>query len=273
MQNKGILYLIPTPIGNLKEVSPRILSTIDEVSCIFCEDTRNTQKLLNLLGKNKKTISCHEHNEKIISSKVIELLENGENIAYMSDAGYPAISDPGSILVKECIKNDIKVTPLSGPNAFINALVGSNQDTSHFIFYGFLNSKSSERKKELESLKNYSFTIIFYEAPHRINDSLKDIYEIFGNRNITIARELTKLNEEFIYSTLENLVTNQREYKGELVLVVEGKINKNEPKLDREFIKDKYDELLKSNFSSKDAINILSIIYKINKNSIKKIVY
>ena len=191
MQNKGILYLIPTPIGNLKEVSPRILSTIDEVSCIFCEDTRNTQKLLNLLGKNKKTISCHEHNEKIMSSKVIELLENGENIAYMSDAGYPAISDPGSILVKECIKNHIKVTPLSGPNAFINALVGSNQDTSHFIFYGFLNSKSNERKKELESLKNYSFTIIFYEAPHRINDSLKDIYEIFGNRNIERADFVT----------------------------------------------------------------------------------
>ena len=208
-----------------------------------------------------------------MSSKAIELLENGENIAYMSDAGYPAISDPGSILVKECIKNNLKVTPISGPNAFINALVGSNLDTSHFIFYGFLNSKSSERKKELESLKEFPFTIIFYEAPHRINETLKDIYEIFDNRNITIARELTKLNEEFIYSTLEELASNPKEYKGELVLVVEGKINKKETKLEEETIKTKYNELLKYNFSSKDAINILSIIYKVNKNSLKKILY
>lgn len=265
----GILYLVPSPIGNLKEVSPRVIETLNSVDFVACEDTRNTQKLLNLLGINKKCISCHEHNELISSKNIIDNLMDGKNYAYMSDAGYPCISDPGHLLTIEAIKNDIKVVPLSGPNAFLNALVGSDEDTSHFLFYGFLDSKESAREKELEALKDFPFTLIFYEAPHRINDTLKSLYKILGERKITIARELTKMYEEFIRTSLSDLINNPIEFKGELVLVIEG-AKKEENNGDLKGISDKFNDLLKLGYTKKDAINILSTLFKINKNDLKK---
>ncbi len=268
---KGKLYLIPSPIGNLEDVSPRIKKVISECDLIACEDTRNTSKLLNLLGFSKPTFSCHEHNEKESSIKLIEYISEGKIIGYLSDAGYPGISDPGEILVKECIKNNISVTPLSGPSAFINALVASSLPTEHFMFYGFLDSKSSQRIKELEDLKDFKNTIIFYEAPHRINETLKDIFSIFGNRKITIAREISKIHEEFIHSDLETLVNENKEFKGELVLVVQGNtINKE---IDEKEVISLFNKLIESGLNKKDAINALSILKNINKNYLKKLFF
>ncbi len=269
---KGTLFLIPSPIGNLSEVSPRIKDTISSCEYIACEDTRNTTKLLGLIGIKKKCLSCHEHNEKETSEKIINDILVGKTVGYMSDAGYPCISDPGSILVKEAIKNDITITPISGPNAFINALIASGIDCSHFLFYGFLKSKQSERIEELNSLKEVGFTLVFYESPHRIQDTIEDLYACFGNRKITIARELTKIHEEFIRTDLESLVENKKELIGEMVLVVEGN-SKNVEAIELDVIKSKLELLIKNGISSKDAINAISLLFKINKNIIKKIYY
>lgn len=262
----GILYLVPSPIGNLQEVSPRVKEVLNLVDFVACEDTRNTSRLLSLLNINKKCVSCHEHNEVSSSQNIVSSILDGKNVAYLSDAGYPCISDPGFILTKKAIENDIKVVPLSGPNAFLNALVGSGIDTSHFLFYGFLDSKASSRKKELENLKDFPFTLIFYEAPHRINETLNSMYKILGNRKITIARELTKKFEEFIRSDLKTLVEENREYIGELVVVVEQAKNNLE---DKDF-KNEVKKLVDSGYSLKDAINIVSILFGANKNKLKR---
>jgi 16S rRNA (cytidine1402-2'-O)-methyltransferase len=262
----GILYLVPSPIGNLQEVSPRVKEVLNLVDFVACEDTRNTSHLLSLLNINKKCVSCHEHNEVSSSQNIVSSILDGKNVAYLSDAGYPCISDPGFILTKKAIENDIKVVPLSGPNAFLNALVGSGIDTSHFLFYGFLDSKASSREKELENLKDFPFTLIFYEAPHRINETLNSMYKILGNRKITIARELTKKFEEFIRSDLKTLVEENREYIGELVVVVEQAKNNLE---DKDF-KNEVKKLVDSGYSLKDAINIVSILFGANKNKLKR---
>ena len=167
-----LLYLIASPIGNLGEFSPRAKKTISEMDYIACEDTRNTGKLLMLFDIKKPLISCHEHNEEEASDKIIALLKDGKKVGYLSDAGYPTISDPGARLARKCLDNDIKVSVINGPNAAIMALTASGLDTSHFYFYGFLDSKETLRKKELESLKDFKDTIIFYEAPHRIKKRL-----------------------------------------------------------------------------------------------------
>jgi 16S rRNA (cytidine1402-2'-O)-methyltransferase len=271
----GKLYLIPSPIGNMKDVSPRVQETLLLCDYIACEDTRNTLKLLNILGIRKKCVSCHEHNELKISPAIIEDLKNGKNIGYLSDAGYPCISDPGHLLAKEAIDNDITVVPISGASAFLNALVGSGIDPSKFLFYGFLNSKSEDRKKELEKLKEVPFTVVFYESPHRINKTLKDIYEVFGDRKITIARELTKIHEEFIRSTLKELSEQENEYIGEMVLVID---KYNEPviktgEISDEEISKNLKELLSNGVSSKDAITSLTLLKNVNKNRIKAIYY
>ncbi|MFA6755391.1 MAG: 16S rRNA (cytidine(1402)-2'-O)-methyltransferase [Bacilli bacterium] len=269
---KGTLFLVPSPIGNLDDISKRVLNTLSSVDYVACEDTRNTAKLLSILGIKKTCISCHEHNESSISPKIINDINNGQSVAYLSDAGYPCISDPGYLLVLEAIKNNIKVTPISGASAFLNSLVGSGIDPKHFIFYGFLNSKGSDRRKELEDLKSLPFTIIFYEAPHRINDTLKDIYTIFGNRKITICRELTKIHEEFIRSDLETLVKENKEFIGELVLVID-KPKEAVKEYDFDDIKSKIELLISSGITKKDAISSVSLLFKIPKNIIKKIYY
>ena len=267
----GELFLVPTPIGNLKEVSPRVIEVLNFVDFVACEDTRNTSKLLSLIGVNKKCISCHEHNEKAESEKIIQQIIDGKNVAYASDAGYPCISDPGSILVKTAIDANIKITPLSGPNAFLNALVGSGIDSSHFLFYGFLDAKTSAREKQLMNLKTVPYTLIFYESPHRIKDTLLSLEKILGNRKITIARELTKLHEEFIRSDLSTLNKENHDYIGEMVLVVE-KFEASENANDLDYFFDKVKDLTNNGFSRKDAVNAVSILLGANKNKLYKYV-
>ena len=197
-----LLYLIATPIGNLQEFSPRALDILTQVDVVAAEDTRNASFLLKNFGIKKELFSLREHNEKEGSKHLVELLKNGKKVAYMSDAGYPGISDPGYLLVNEVIANDIPVSTVSGSSAFLNALVASGLQTNHFFYYGFLSAKDSEAVGEISSIKNLPYTVIFYEAPHRIGRTIKLLFEILGNRRICLARELTKINEEYIRGNL-----------------------------------------------------------------------
>ena len=221
-----LLYLIATPIGNLQEFSSRALDVLSQVDIVAAEDTRNAGFLLNHFGVKKELYSLREHNEKEGSRHIVELLKNGKKVAYMSDAGYPGISDPGCLLVKEVIANDIPVSTVSGSSALLNALVASGLDTDHFFFYGFLSAKDSEAVDEISSFKNLPYTVILYEAPHRIGRTLKLLLENIGNRRICLARELTKINEEYIRGYLEEIVEiDYVTIRGEYVLLIEG--NKN----------------------------------------------
>lgn len=261
-----ILYLIPTPIGNLEEMNPRAINILKSVSAIGCEDTRVSKQLLANFGISNKLISCHEHNEEMASEELLKYLETG-NIAYVSDAGYPGISDPGHRLVVKALENGFKVSVISGPNAMLNALVGSGLDTSHFYFHGFLASKQSTRLKELEDLKHKKETMIFYESPHRIADTLKDLRDVLGNRKACIARELTKRFEEFIredLNTLASLDTNT--LKGEMVIVVDGE--KEDKQISLDVVLSYAKELIKNGVNTKLAAKLASEKYDVSKNVI-----
>ena len=216
------LYIVPTPIGNLEDITLRALNILKEVDVIFAEDTRTTKQLLNHFEIKNRLISSHLYNEIQNEEKEIDYLKQGKNIAIVSDRGTPVISDPGYILVKNAIKNGYNVVCLPGPTALIPAIVMSGLSGGPFTFYGFLNSKESKRKKELENLKSNPYPIVFYEAPHRLIKTLNNIYEIFGNRKIAIVREISKKYEEVIRETVENLLKTVENIKGEIVIVVEG---------------------------------------------------
>ena len=270
--NKPVLYLIATPIGNLKEMSPRALEVISEMDIIAAEDTRNAFSLLANFGIKKELFSLREHNEIEASKHLLEKILSGKKVAYMSDAGYPCISDPGYLLVQEMIKNDICVSTISGSSAFINALVASGLETKHFYFYGFLSAKENEAKEEILSLKNYKNTLIFYEAPHRIRKTLNLLRENLGNRRVCLARELTKINEEYIRGTLDELAQiDETTIKGEIVLIVEG--NDDENVIEDDKIVARIDYFIKLGLSQKDAINVASEEYGVNRNHIKKLVF
>ena len=222
-QDGPALLLIPSPIGNLSEVSDRVREAIESCDVIACEDTRNTGKLLSLLGFRKPLISHHEHNQSVSIPKILEELSSGHKVGVMSDAGYPVISDPGQNLVRAATEKNWPVISFSGPNAAINALVASGLDARHYLFYGFLDAKSGKRKKELEELRTVPWTLVFYEAPHRIVDTLEDMVEEFGDRPACLARELTKKFEEYLRGTLQELLSAAGDgLKGEMVLVVAG---------------------------------------------------
>ena len=266
-----VLYLIATPIGNLSEFSPRALETIKEMDLVGAEDTRNTGDLLNKFGIKKSLFSLREHNEIEASEYLIKQIKEGKKVAYMSDAGYPGISDPGYLLTKLALENDIAVSVISGPSAFISALVSSGLDTSHFYFHGFLSPKENEAKTELEELKDKKETLIFYESPHRINQTLKVLLEVLGDRKISLHRELTKLNEENIVGSLSELVSlDESTLKGEMVLVIEG--NKDIRSLSEQEIIDKVNYFISKNMSKKDAIEVVSEIYGVRKNLIKDLI-
>ena len=269
---KPVLYLIATPIGNLKEMSPRALEVIAEMDIIAAEDTRNSFSLLNNFGLKKEMFSLREHNEKEASKHLLEKIKEGKKVAYMSDAGYPGISDPGYLLVQEMIKNDVAVSTVSGSSAFINALVASGLDTKHFYFYGFLPAKESEAKEEISGLKNHKETIILYEAPHRIMKTLSLLKDGLGDRYVCLARELTKINEEYIRGNLSELLElDESSIKGEIVLIVEG--NKEEAIIDDAQIVSRVEYFVKLGLSQKDAINVVSEEFNVNKNYIKKLVF
>ena len=268
----NLLYLIATPIGNLGEFSTRAIEVINEMDLIAAEDTRNTNDLLHKFNIKKPIVSLREHNEVEASLNLIKQIKEGKKVAYMSDAGYPGISDPGYILTKLSLENDIAVSTISGSSAFINALVRSGLDTNHFYFHGFLSAKENEAKEELEAIKNKSETLIFYESPHRIVKTLKLLLVVLGDRRISLQRELTKINEENIIGSLSELVKlDESTLKGEMVIIVEGNKTNQENYNDEEIIK-LVNELVAKGLSKKDAIEFVSNVTKVRKNHIKDII-
>ena len=267
-EEKSILYLVATPIGNMKEMSPRALEILNSVSIVGCEDTRNSGKLLSYFGINKKLISCHEHNEEQAIDTILKYLDNCDNVSYISDAGYPGISDPGERLVRRALDANYKVSVVSGSNAMLLALLGSGLDTTHFYFHGFLASKHSVRIKELEKLKDKEETLIFYESPHRIKDTLSDLLLILGNRKACIARELTKKFEEYIRDDLENLnKIDEDTLIGEMVIIIDGK-KSEDVEIDINEVTNYAIELVKNGYKTKDAAKNASEKYQISKNII-----
>lgn len=263
-----ILYLVATPIGNLSEFSPRAIEVVKSCDYVAAEDTRNSGKLLSLFSIKKPFISCHEHNEEESSSKIVSLLKEGKKVCYMSDAGYPAISDPGSRLVANCLSNGIKVATVSGPNAALNALASSGLDSTHFYFFGFLSAKEGDKAKELDDLKKRRETIILYESPHRIKRTLQSLYDSFGDRQAVIGRELTKAHEEFIRGTLDEFVSLDEEtLKGEMVIVIEGAKQEEKP-ADEETIKQALLDCIKAGLSGKDAVEKTAKSLQVRKKAV-----
>lgn len=258
------LFLVATPIGNLSEVSNRTLEVLNSVAVIACEDTRNSKKLFSHFGIHTKYITYHNFNEDDSSKGIIKLLQEGKDVALISDAGYPLISDPGYVLVQKVIELGFNVTTVSGPNAAINALVSSGMETQHYLYYGFLNSKQSQAKKELENLADFPYTMIFYEAPHRIEKTLKLALEVFGDRKAVLARELTKLHETFHRGNLSDLC-KLVDLKGEMVLIVEGK-KCEEKQIDINNLIKEVDKLIKKGSKTKAAVNEVAEKYKYSKN-------
>ncbi len=221
----GVLYLVGTPIGNLADISERAKKVLSEVDFIAAEDTRNSLKLLSVLGIRNEMVSYHEHNKRISGERIVQRLLSGDSCALITDAGMPAISDPGEDLVRLCSESGIPVSVVPGPSAVVSALALSALSTTRFAFEGFLPPVKGERKKRLEAIKNEDRTMVFYEAPHKLKATLSDLEEFFGkDRKISLCRELTKLNEEAIRTTLAEAIKlyEEKEPRGEYVLVVEG---------------------------------------------------
>ena len=255
--NSPTLYLIPTPIGNMEDITIRAVNTLKMVDVVFCEDTRVTGQLLKYLDISKKLISSHNYNESGNKEKLLEYLSNGSNVGLVSDRGTPIISDPGYELAKTAIEEGYNVVSLPGATALIPALTSSGISPMPFYYYGFLNSKDSARRKELEFLKNIDATLILYEAPHRINKTLKDLGNILGNnRKISISREITKKYEEIYRGTIGELIEQNNEYKGELVVVVEG--NKETTEYKNLTIEEHVNLYIEDGKSSMDAIKIVA---------------
>lgn len=279
MQNneRGVLYVVGTPIGNLKDITLRAIETLQNADIILAEDTRQTLKLLNHLNISKSMISYHRHNEIDKIQMVVALLDEGKNIALVSDAGMPIISDPGQGLVKYLVENEYKIEVIPGVTALITAIVRSGMDSTRFTFEGFLSVSKKQRINRLKKLKNEIRTMIFYEAPHKILYTLKDMYEVFGNRNICICRELTKIHEEYRNTTFKEAIETieQNGIKGEIVLIVEGMSEiELEEKRKEELEKVDPVELVKKyieeGIDKKDAIKKVAKEMGVNKNEVYK---
>jgi 16S rRNA (cytidine1402-2'-O)-methyltransferase len=264
--NSPTLYLIPTPIGNMDDLTYRTVETLKMVDVLFCEDTRETGKLLKSLNISKKMVANHDHNETSNYEKLEEYLAAGNNVGLVSDRGTPVISDPGFELARYASERGYNVVGLPGANALIPALIMSGINPKPFLFYGFLNSKESKRIKELEDLAQEKATLIFYEAPHRINDTLLDISQVLGNnRKMSISREITKKYEEIYRGTVQELIDQKNEYKGELVLVVEGNNSKKEYEMS---IIEHINLYIEDGYSSKDAIKLVSKERNLKKSEV-----
>ena len=264
--NTPTLYLIPTPIGNMDDITMRAIKIMKEVEVIFAEDTRVTSLLLKALGIKKKLISSFNYNEENNKNKLLEYLNNGYNVGLVSDRGTPVISDPGYELASFAIENGYNVVGLPGPTALIPALITSGIKPMPFLFYGFLNSKKTKRIQELELLKNEMATLIFYEAPHRIIDSLNDMKLILGNRKVAISREISKKFEEIYRGTLDNINSQLVDIKGEFVIVVDG--NNQEKTYDNLTIIEHVNLYIKEGKDVKEAIKIVAKERNINKRDV-----
>ena len=253
----GILYLVPTPIGNLGDISQRCRQTLEQADFIAAEDTRVSLKLLNHLGIKKSLVSYYEHNKAFKGSVIVDRILAGETCALVSDAGSPAISDPGEDLVKECAEAGITVIAIPGPCAAITALSVSGQPTGRFCFEGFLSTAKKSRKEHLESLQSEQRTMIFYEAPHKLLTTLEDMAAVFGeNRPVSLCRELTKLHEEIVRTTLGNAIAlyTQQPPKGEFVLIVAGAQPSTAPIATDEDAASHVAALMAQGLSRKDAV-------------------
>ena len=267
---KGKLYIVATPIGNLEDISLRALRILKEIDLIAAEDTRQTLKLLNHFEINKPLISYHRHNEEIKSEILIEKLENGENIALVSDAGTPGICDPGEEIIKKAIDNNIEVIPIPGACAMINALIASGISTKEFTFLGFLPLNKKLRKQKLDEIENSQKTIIIYEAPHKMESTLKDLKEILNKRKIVLARELTKIHEEFIRKDVDQILENISNLKGEMILIIEGNTSKNDNQneLNTLTLEEHYNYYKENGLSKKEIIKKIAKDRNLNKNEV-----
>ena len=263
----GKLYLVATPIGNLDDITLRAINVLKEVDIIAAEDTRHSLKLLNHLQISKHLISYHRHNEDVKTNSLIEKLLDGENIALITDAGTPAISDPGEFVVKEAIKNNIEVIPVPGACALINALIASGLDTKEFTFYGFLPLNKKLRANKFKELKKGTKTMIIYEAPHKIMATLKDIQSELGDVNIVVARELTKIHESFVRGKVSDVMEKLQDAKGEMIILVEGFNNIEEEKIDIP-IEKQYELYISQGLSKNEAIKKIAKNNNVSKNEI-----
>lgn len=264
--NTPTLYLVPTPIGNMEDITIRSINVLKSVSVIFSEDTRETLKLIKYYDIEKPLIACHKFNEDSAALKICKYLDNGENVALVSDRGTPAISDPGYVSVYNISKKGYNVVCLPGATAFTPALVMSGLNPNHFLFYGFLDSKKSSKKKELESLKAEKNTIIFYESPYRIRETLILVKEIMGDRNISISREISKKYEEVYRGKVDDILEELIEPKGEFVLVVDG--NKKQENYDTISLVEHVKILISDGISEKDAIKKVAKLHNVEKNKV-----
>ena len=265
----GKLYLVATPIGNLEDITLRAIRVLKEVDLIAAEDTRNSLKLLNHFEIKKPLISYHRHNEDIRVDNLIEKLKHGENIAVISDAGTPGISDPGEVIAKEAINNGIEVIPIPGACAAINALIASGLSTTEFTFYGFLPLNKKLRKEKLDEIKNETKTSIIYEAPHKLKNTLQDLKDILENRKVVLAREITKIHEEFIRGNIDDIISKSENLKGEMIILIEGaKKQEEQCSLNNLSLEEHYEYYQKQGLDKKDIIKNIAKDRGVNKNEI-----
>lgn len=269
---KGKIYLVATPIGNLEDITFRAISVLKDVDIIAAEDTRHTLKLLNYYKISKPLISYHRHNEDVKSDILIEKVLKGQNIAIVTDAGTPGISDPGEEIVKEAIKNDIEIIPIPGACAFVNALIASGLNTKQFSFYGFLPMNKKLRKKAFENILKENKTIIIYEAPHKLQKTLKDILDNIGNINCVIAKELTKIHETFFRGNISELINNFESPKGEYIILLDlNNTVKEENDFENMSVEEQYEFYNNQGIEKKEIIKLIAKNKKVPKNDIYKL--
>ncbi len=270
----GTLYLVATPIGNLEDITLRAIKTLQQVDIIAAEDTRQTLKLLNHLQIKKPLISYHRHNEEIKTDQLIKELENGKNIAIVSDAGTPIISDPGEEIVKVALQNNIKVIPIPGPCALITALIASGISAKEFSFFGFLPLNKKNREEKIIQIKEDTKTSIIYEAPHKLIQTLQDLKTHIGQRKIVIAKELTKIHETYEKGTAEELIQKIKEPKGEYVIIIEGSQQTKQQNviqnLNQLSLEEHYQYYEQQGIEKKEIIKQIAKDRKVNKNEIYK---
>lgn len=270
--DRATLYLVPTPIGNLSEMSPRAIEVLNSVDVIACEDTRTSGTLLKHFDIHARLIACHNFNEQSSVKGIIALMEEGKNVALISDAGYPLINDPGQRVVSEVSEMGFNVVPVSGPSAFLNALVASGLIAQPFLFVGFLPQGNGERKKKLMEYRDYPMTMIFYEAPHRIDRMLETCLEVLGDRKCTLARELTKKHEEFIRGKISEVLSIVDDIRGEMVILIEGKQTSDDDSLQEEDILTMVNTYINEGMSTKDAIKATVKATGLSKNEVYNLV-
>ena len=265
---KGKLYLVATPIGNLNDMTFRAIQTLKDVDLIAAEDTRQTMKLLNYFNISKPLISYHRHNEDVKTDGLINEILGGKNIAVVTDAGTPAISDPGEVIVRDAIKNEIEVIPIPGACALINAVIASGLSTKEFSFYAFLPLNKKLRKEKIEEKRKNGKTAIIYEAPHRLINTLNELLTELGNRNVVVAKELTKIHETFIRGNILEVLDKIQNPKGEYIIIIEGQKIKKENKLNELTLEEHYRYYENMGLEKKEIIKKIAKDKNVNKNEI-----